>query len=279
MAGFNKSAIILVIWLLALLVSHVDADVEGLHFDHRLHIEDAEMTCADCHTFALTQEPSPTERPVSKQSCADCHDVEDQSECNTCHGNDDYSIRRDQQLIAGFSHLNHACRKLDCTLCHRGIATSNALAKLPNPDAGACSDCHIGKKIKASNHTVNWEHNHAQEAEINGKNCMLCHGEQRECNACHEGDNMLADSSPHPLAYLYSHGPDARLESTRCQGCHQDQLYCIECHSSFSVKPLSHDKAAWLTCSHGGEAKMDLGKCILCHGEAQAEVLCGSCHN
>jgi Cytochrome c7 and related cytochrome c len=279
MPGFIKTVTIPAIGLLIFLVSQVSAGVDGLQFDHRLHIEDAELACADCHAFALTQEPSPTERPVSKQSCADCHDVEDQSACNTCHSNDDYSIRRDQQLIAGFSHLNHACRKLDCSLCHSGIATSKTLAKLPNPDTGACSDCHMGSKIKAPNHTTNWEHTHALQTELNGKSCILCHVEQQECNTCHEGDNMLTENSPHPLAYLYSHGSDARVESPRCQSCHQDQLYCIECHSSFSVKPLSHDKAGWLTCAHGGEAKLDLGNCILCHGEAQAAVLCGSCHN
>ncbi|MBU1702055.1 MAG: hypothetical protein KJ970_01450 [Candidatus Eisenbacteria bacterium] len=279
MSGLTKAGTLLALSLTFLLVSQEVAGVERLSFSHRLHIEDAELTCADCHAIRGEGESMAGYRRAGMQACANCHDIEDDAGCTLCHSDKEISPSYDLPSIQYFSHVNHSGDRFDCAACHPGVAQSETLDALPLPASGACGDCHAKEGIKPSDHTFDWEHHHGPRATLDSQSCDLCHQEQQDCLTCHEGDNLSAEKSPHPLSYLYSHGPDARLESTRCESCHRDQVFCMECHASYSVKPLFHDKAGWLSGAHGAEARRDLGQCILCHEEAEASVLCGSCHN
>ncbi len=273
-----------------LIVSQAGARVEGLSISHKLHIEDAKISCTDCHTLIRDGDDLVGSHKANKQFCAECHDVKDESNCGYCHDSDTpgdsgnhsqraRSLFYSSDTTPGFSHMDHSSKRFDCAICHPGVAQLQTLDDFPLPDTDACGECHMREKIKSSNHTFDWEHTHGPQAELNSQSCYQCHEELLDCNTCHEGDNLHTALSPHPLTYLYSHGPDARMESRRCEGCHQDKIYCTECHASFDVKPLSHDQGGWLAGFHGDEARRDMGQCILCHQEAEASVLCGSCHN
>ena len=54
-----------------------------IKFSHMLHAE--QMDCADCHTN-VPQSTKLSDRLLpEKEICAECHDVEDEDNCDLCH--------------------------------------------------------------------------------------------------------------------------------------------------------------------------------------------------
>ena len=261
----------------ALLASQGLAGVQGLRFSHRLHVEDAEMACIDCHPGAEQVSPGTETLMPSKAVCADCHDVEDPSTCSQCHASDDNSLGRDAMLAGDvFSHGKHG--DLECAACHAGIESAQSSEETRRPEVTLCGDCHLEKRLAPLRHKrAGWEFGHAHEAGIDPQSCDLCHVERERCDACHRGNNLTADS-PHPLSFLYSHGPDARVETSRCESCHRQRIDCTECHATLGVQPLSHDLSGWQRGAHATEARKHLDQCMTCHPESEAETTCGACH-
>lgn len=276
--GLRKKHVAIAAALLLLLVSYGTAGMQGIRFSHRLHVEDVEITCAECHPNATTGEVGSDVFLPARGSCADCHDVEDQSACGTCHASTDEPPRCGLVVACkAFSHEQHTRERPECSTCHKGIECAENSRETFRPELTICSECHKKNRLMPSDHHLEWEHVHGRRAEIEPQSCELCHVEREDCHDCHHGDNLV-DGTPHALAFLYSHGPEARVEKSRCESCHRDQLFCIECHAGYRVKPLSHDLAGWQGGTHGPEARRHLDHCMTCHVESEAEATCGSCH-
>lgn len=100
--------------------------VQPLVFNHRVHIEDADLECIDCHTNAHTAVRAGL---PGKTICLDCHDIDDEE--NTHPEKDKMFVFEDRDddipwvRVAVtppdvfFSHRRHvAAAGLDCAECH-----------------------------------------------------------------------------------------------------------------------------------------------------------------
>jgi len=66
----------------------VKSNKDLIKFSHSLHSELVE--CADCHS-TVAESISLNDRLLpNHDNCVDCHDVEDDNECKTCHINENY---------------------------------------------------------------------------------------------------------------------------------------------------------------------------------------------
>jgi len=265
---------------------------DGLIFSHSLHVEVAEISCADCHPKAAESDTVSDNLLPPKETCADCHDVEDESSCGTCHGAGDSPGGYPAVESAGiFSHGKHAANAVVCAACHAGVEGSGSAAEDFLPEMKQCFECHVSKglavacrachtekeNLRPSDHVPDWRHTHPRSAALAPESCDICHRERISCKKCHGGDN-LTDGSPHALSYRFSHGPDARMQATDCNSCHRSQAFCSECHSAHGVKPLSHQLPNWNYGEHSREAERHLDQCIMCHPESEAAAACGKCH-
>ena len=260
------------------LATYGRAGFEGIIFSHSLHVEDAEIGCTECHPKAEHAGGEVQTLLPAKGNCAQCHDVEDQSNCTMCHASADVPPRCVTVLACkAFSHEKHLRDRTTCSACHEGIECTESSLQTFRPKKTICSDCHRKDRIQPTNHGAGWQHLHGRDAEREPQSCGLCHVEGDDCETCHRGDN-LTGASAHPPSYIYSHGPEARLDEIRCQSCHRSQEHCTTCHIAYGVRPLSHDASGWRSGGHAPEGRRHLEQCMNCHTESEAEEVCGGCH-
>jgi hypothetical protein len=278
--------------------SHTDALVFELKFDHRKH-ERRKIDCAACHTAAATSTTGLDNLLPGHPQCIDCHDVDDEEECLTCHTTvpplpnphiTDYSPKFDHALHVGVA-------KLECKLCHADLAKPLVLNKMGHlPTMTQCMSCHQDEAVTnecaachrptddlvPANHKLDWMHFHGIAAAQSQQECMLCHTAvstiAMDCNSCHNGDIV---SSPHPRNYAARHGHDAHINAMNCVTCHSTQQFCNQCHNAMNILPADHFQPGWVTASggtHGEQAKFDLQSCIACHDQPSAQPTCAACH-
>ncbi len=229
-------------------------------FSHHVHSEQG-LSCEDCHA-SLLDEQDATRAIPTKAQCADCHDVEEQASCATCHRNPGAAgtalSKEDNHLV--FSHRTHTeSHGAACEDCHKGAAHW--------PDFSA-------KKQKGLGHT----------------DCASCHKKDLDsgrCNLCHQRLDLNAGKPEnlysHGDGFFKRHGIQAQGAEDMCAQCH-DQTFCTDCHDkTMTVRPtLRYPERVDRTFIHRGdwigrhylEARMGNTGCVKCHGES----FCTSCH-
>ncbi len=270
-----------------------------LIFSHQLHVVEEELECGDCHDAAETSARGFDNLLPSMDVCSDCHDVEDDDACGTCHSDldDPREVPRIDTYSRLFSHEKHLAGGLTCESCHAAVAQKTTVEPVILPTMVACMDCHEQRGLAADcatchdpadrlvplSHTPGFVHTHSDLARNQAltvdadKTCQTCHDDDF-CQDCHEGDNL--DRVVHPLNYAFTHALEAQANEKACLACHTDTLFCIDCHRDNLVLPHTHTPG-WANAVDGGrhrlEALNDLASCLACH-EADADRVCQPCH-
>lgn len=286
-AGFICSMILLVAGIALGVRAGLHASRSDIIFSHDNH---SDLDCGDCHA-EIEQSTSAQDRNLpSMDVCADCHDVDDDSGCGTCHLNaDDPQPSPHPLREVVFGHAAHVARGTDCAVCHGAIATSTAASPEHMPTMRQCFTCHADAKVGdecalchaerltlADIHPLNWRHQHGAKAALDRSWCTQCHREESYCLDCHRGDNLTGDI--HDLNYLYTHGLDAKIKRFDCAHCHDNQTFCNTCHERENRIPQLHSSISWLT-NHGMAARRDPENCAACHDSADPTCARGGCHN
>ncbi|MDP6776882.1 MAG: cytochrome c3 family protein, partial [Candidatus Latescibacteria bacterium] len=94
-----------------------------IRFSHKLHLgEDVEAECTMCHPAEESASASDRLLPTM-EICGECHDVEDDDGCATCHLDLDIVGEIDvpsREIV--FSHQSHlGYDGTACTTCHAGL--------------------------------------------------------------------------------------------------------------------------------------------------------------
>lgn len=245
---------------------------EIIKFSHELH---AEVTdCASCHVKIEESATLEGDLLPDKETCAECHDVDDDENCQMCHYEDVYEplVKAEPELI--FSHKYHLENypSNDCQECHEGITEVDYAFEAPhvNPDMETCYQCHNDRGPASNNceschiSTVNLiPENHLQSAFLDKHkfmlksedNCEMCHNEQF-CESCHVATVAL-DVTNTASDFYTPFSPHKYVDNEKAQ-----QITRV------------HDLNFRFT--HGMEARGKTSDCATCH---QTETFCGECHN
>lgn len=254
-------------------------------FDHKLHVEDQGLECANCHAGADT---------------ADAPGMPTLAQCQLCHAEIDAEKPPDQQVASLFvndelqtsykkaltseilfPHSKHAEAGLDCAACHDSIlGDGKAETPIAPTRMSACMDCHavrnapndcatchatIRADVPAPSHDANWLRQHGKvfraKDERTSSSCSICHTES-SCNTCH-----LAQAPENHTVYWRerAHAFNARMDRSTCMACHKPDS-CDRCHSY--AQPANH-VGAW------GSPKSN--HCQTCHLPLKSQG-CSVCH-
>ncbi|HLE56529.1 MAG TPA: cytochrome c3 family protein, partial [Rhodothermia bacterium] len=215
MVAFMLSTLGLV-WYQSVSGLAADKDPVELIFSHRLHVEDQDLDCSDCHGGVAGSEMGTDNLLPEMAVCADCHDVENEDECGTCHSNvdDPREVPRIETFSTMFSHKRHIDADVACEDCHSGIAQIELASAEVLPGMVKCLDCHDQHAVTSV-----------------------------ECSLCHAPSDRLAPLS-HGPDFIRAHSDIARTNAPvngdkTCQTCH-DVNYCQDCHEGDNLDRLSH---------------------------------------
>jgi hypothetical protein len=244
-----------------------------IKFSHQLHKE-ADVSCADCHS-GVSESTSLTDRllPV-KDVCASCHDVDDDTACQTCHYEEKFEplIQSTSELV--FNHKFHVIeQKTDCESCHIGLTEVDYSSELKtsNPSMISCYQCHNDKSVAAnvceschistvnlipqSHKSVDFFKNHKFSANHPKADCAMCH-DNNFCESCHVSTNGI--SSANTATDFYTpYSPHRYTDNVK-----QQQITRV------------HDLNYRF--SHGMDARGKNSECSTCH---QTETFCAECHS
>jgi len=237
----------------------------------------------------------------------------DQTQCAPCHL--DLGSVNKPGLI--YSHGNHLM--VSCDGCHPSMPHNNeGTASVPMEVCFAChgvqhgpqgelatsecNKCHTESfELRPKTHTKDYAAKpHAEASKELGVNgCMMCHEAAKDCDVCHEKENLELEKMPATYAdILYETPmppsvkiyPDEATTIAQCNYCHPDldaitpgrlvfahgahlqrNYKCETCHPTFGH-------------SESGPVKPDMLSCYRCHGlthSAQGLVAgeeCEKCH-
>ena len=94
-----------------------------INFSHSFHADIAE--CTDCHS-KVPESTSLNDRLLpSHNDCGNCHDVDDDKNCKTCHKNDVYEPLIQDKTNIIFNHKDHLAKGLECKDCHKDFTKIN----------------------------------------------------------------------------------------------------------------------------------------------------------
>lgn len=262
-----------------------DVPATTIRFDHRFHIEEAEVDCESCHE--VEESTAALDRLLpTMETCEACHDIEDDENCVTCHLDLDQmgQIAVPPREIM-FSHQGHVTLdELECLTCHKGIDSKEKTGSSHLPEMATCSTCHADERataecvachtnlsnLRPQSHASDWVHEHGRRVRTADATCASCHNEA-ECQDCHEGANISVTQpalgtqssfSPqirgdanlvlkrnHSLNYRFTHAMDAKGKERECATCHEPATFCAECHNPDSdpnfFRPAWHGGVNW----------------------------------
>jgi len=277
---------------LCLLTAGAYAQKVELIFSHKLHTEDVEATCTDCHASADTSVLSSHNLLPDMETCYNCHDSD--AECTVCHKDPDNAVPypRITAYVAHFPHAKHTSQNLDCATCHSGVATSENIFDKHLPAMATCTYCHndmeqadycyvchtTREDLTPKDHRLDWVKAHGVASQTSD-DCKMCHVDN-QCLDCHQQDNL--DHKVHPLNFRHNHSLWAKGNKDNCYTCHEELSYCVDCHRAEFVMPRTHAVAAWSNTVTGGNharaAQQDLDSCISCHSDTAGDPICVQCH-
>ena len=126
----------------------------SVEFNHRLHVEDLELECSECHRFYETEAFSGL---PGAGTCAFCHEEaagESAAEARLvellAQGEPlEWQRRFRQPPHVFYSHSRHvAVAEIDCPVCHGAFAESEKPpSRVRTLDMDDCVDCHEREKV------------------------------------------------------------------------------------------------------------------------------------
>ena len=257
--------------------SKVDStNKEIIKFSHQFHIGE-DMDCTDCHTEAVESIDLNSTLLPKMAVCADCHDVEDEDECSTCHYENVQVPFPAKSAELYFSHKSHMENEnAECTNCHSGLnevdfsfESSTLFPEMKNcnechSEVGeakatnfACESCHVSTAdlLPEDHNSVSFDEMHKFSSMEADANCQMCH-DNNFCESCHVGTTMINESNSADNFYQ-PYSPHNYIDNTK-----QQQIT--------RVHDLNYRY------NHGIDAKGKASNCITCH---QTETFCAECHN
>jgi hypothetical protein len=257
-----------------------------IKFSHKLH-KDA-TDCESCHASVKTSKSLSDRLMPNHDNCKDCHDVNDDKSCKTCHFDN-----VNEPLIQGKSELvfNHSAhitqQKLKCETCHKGVNDVEYAEDSPqvNPAMETCYNCHNNGLSTSS----------AAKSDSTKSKLIASNA----CESCHISTADLKPQSHKSSSFIKSHKFAAREFNANCVMCH-DNASCQECHSSTNMitgqntakdfyRPYSPSNSGTgikqqqitrvhnlnYVYTHGIDAKGKTTECQSCH---ETESFCVNCH-
>lgn len=274
----SLSILFFLVMIFAAFTAKVTSDAHAdnskiIKFSHQLHAELTE--CKNCHS-AATEAVSLSDRLYpNHENCKECHDVEDDTNCSTCHYENQYEPLVQSKPALIFNHKFHVTEKnLECQECHKGFEKVDYSSELANPHpmmencytchndndgaTNACEACHISTAnlIPQNHRSANYLSSHKFAARAIDANCQMCHGiNNNSCQECHVAttgiteENMMND-------FYQPYSPSRYVDGPK-----QQQIT--------RVHELDYRFV------HGMDAKGKIAECQSCH---QIETFCGNCH-
>lgn len=256
---------------------------DTLMFSHRVHTEDVEAGCVVCHSAAKESTLASDRLFPTMETCGGCHEVEDESECGTCHTKPELAeVRVDGVRTIRFSHQRHlATGTVGCLDCHGGVERSEVLKERYIPPMEVCMRCHEGdmgatgcavchvqvEGLRPTSHDADWSGGHGWFVRAGDETCAMCHQES-SCGECHapgalvgskespkdlhglfafrlgDGSSMILEEV-HDLGFRYTHPQDVKAKERDCSTCHETS-FCVTCHGSGEGgKPVWHGGEGW----------------------------------
>jgi len=242
-----------------------------IKFSHAKHSELVE--CADCHTKVTESITLYDDLFPDHDSCVDCHDVDNEEECNTCHYDDKFEelIQPEPSLV--YNHKIHSVMGMKCIDCHKGLdkvdysfesaevfppmETCSSCHNEVKLASNACESCHISTfNLTPITHRDNdFMRGHKFLAWEMNANCMMCHDNQT-CQECHVATTGITENNTYDNFYP-PYAPTNTIDGAK-------QQIIVKVHNDLNY-----------TYTHGIDAKSGSSNCQTCHS---VETFCGSCH-
>ena len=242
-----------------------------IKFSHSLHNE--LVDCQTCHS-AVSESVS-LKDPLfpNHDNCGECHEVDDDKECNTCHYDDNYEalVKSESGLL--FNHKIHLTNKdTNCESCHKGLSEVDNSWQSPgaHPPMETCYTCHNDKTVASNaceschistvnlmpqdHKVVSFAKNHKFAAQEFNANCVMCHDNQ-SCEDCHVATTGITETNT--LNDFYQpYYPSNFVDGAKVQAINR-------------VHELNY------RFSHGIDSRGKTSECQTCH---QVETFCVECH-
>jgi c(7)-type cytochrome triheme protein len=248
-----------------------------IKFSHKFHL-DGITDCQTCHTEAVKSTSLSKSVMPTMDDCAQCHDVNDDKNCTTCHYDENYQELTPKKVNLRFNHSFHINKqKLQCETCHKSFNTVDYSWELKNPDPimddcyschnnsnstnlaiDNCQSCHISTAdLKPQSHkSSNFISTHKFAAKKVNANCVMCHdNNNNSCEDCHIATNTITEANT-PNDFFQPYAP-----GTAIKGPKEQKLTRV------------HDLNYIQT--HGIDLKGKTAECQSCH---QVETFCVKCH-
>lgn len=242
-----------------------------IKFSHKFH---SELTdCAGCHSKAASSTNLKDHLLPTMDDCAQCHDVQSETNCTQCHYDNVYEALPQKQSGLIFNHSAHIeNQKVECTTCHKGINDVDYAfqAEQPYPQMndcwschgstktapGACEACHISTSqlIPQTHKSVDFINKHKFAAREIDANCIMCHDNQ-SCEACHAGTTMITEKNTSD-DFFQPYVPDNFVDGPKTQQISR-------------VHQLDY------RFTHGIDARGKTTECQTCHN---VDTFCAECH-
>lgn len=242
-----------------------------INFSHSLHYE---LTgCEDCHSSVPASTSLKDRLLPNHENCSDCHDVDDENECETCHKNENYEMLMQKTSSLIFNHKIHYDRGMECESCHQGLSEvdysfESAMLIPPmencaechnetNIASNACESCHIltNNLIPQTHLKADYIRSHKFFAWESGANCLMCHNNST-CQECHVATNVITETNL-PDDFYQPYMPGNGITGPK-------QQVLMKVHGDLNYRY-----------SHSIEAKGRSAECQTCH---QIETFCAGCH-
>lgn len=281
-------------------------------FPHSPHVEN-DVKCDLCHPgLDDAGKLDPAVRHVKlnpkDKACADCHGDEIAG----------IKVpKRVKEFRLTFSHADHLFQ-VDgkCQGCHQKLPEKGDAAAEAPPmsactgchnhqkdfDEARCTPCHVDlkafplKPLTEFAHKGDFKRTHGALARTSAATCATCH-DQTYCVDCHSPattpmgpalrwPELVERDFIHRGDYVSRHMIEAGANPASCTKCH-GAAFCESCHRLQGVASLpgttfTSDRnphpTGWAGAPHGKAARRNIATCASCH-QANAELLCGTCHN
>jgi len=315
----KQFAFSLIIFFAGLILSASDKQNSQvtIKFSHQFHLKEAELACTDCHENIEESVKATDDNLPNEETCANCHDVEDKSNCTTCH-TDMNNLEKFPRPARNFffNHKKHVTdEKISCDKCHPGMESIDMGLGQKIPAREVCNTCHNGMtatmecftchkssmQLHPANHIPTWLREHEVQVRAGDNSCTHCHT-NNYCQQCHEatdlvstkilpqsfypsfspqakGDQKLVLKSIHDLNYRYTHQLDALGKEKECDVCHETSQYCVECHTNSGKN--TQIRPTWHGGADWGAIAMGVGTGGGRHAELARRDIerCAACHD